>query len=244
MSTLPPRVVDHGTPRHRGTGTYLGTFDLGVPVSRWYVALCVAALCLVGPANGQAQSREFMLRGFADIGSTRFTAEQSFMAVLGSPRGRILGGGVEVVLPHRIFANLRVSRFRDVGRRVFVFNNERFDLGIPTTITVTPIELTGGYRFPVGRRLVPYGGAGIGWHGYRETSRFAEAEENVHRRELGYHVVGGAEVRLMRWIGAAAEAQWTTVPDALGADPNGVSHDFGESDLGGVTVRVKVVVGW
>ena len=152
-------------------------------------------------------------------------------------------GGVEAVLPQRTFVNLRASRFREVGQRVFLFNGQQFDLGIPTTITVTPLELTGGYRFDFGRRFIPYGGAGLGWHRYEETSRFADASENVNERFTGYHVMDGAEFRLAQWIGAAAEAQWTTVPDALGADSNSASHEFDESDLGGVTFRLKVVVG-
>jgi len=184
-----------------------------------------------------------MLRGFGDVGSTTFTAEKSFTAVLGSEGGRVFGGGVEVVLPQRVFVNVRASRFRKVGQRVFLFNGEPFDLGVPTTITVTPVELTGGYRFDFGWHLVPYGGAGLGWHRYEETSRFAEASENVNQRFTGYHVVGGAEFRLARWIAAAGEAHWATVPDALGGDPNGVSREFEESDLGGVTFRLKVVVG-
>ncbi|MBI2829327.1 MAG: outer membrane beta-barrel protein [Acidobacteria bacterium] len=202
--------------------------------------VAVATMLLAPPAEAQT---EFMFRGFGDVGSTTFAAEKSFSAVLGSETGRVFGGGVEAVLPQRVFVNVRASRFREVGQRVFLFNGQQFNLGIPTTITVTPVELTGGYRFDFGRRLVPYGGAGLGWHRYEETSRFAEASENVNERFTGYHVVGGAEVRLARWIGAAAEVQWATVPDALGDDPNSVSHEFDESDLGGVTFRFKVVVG-
>lgn len=208
--------------------------------SAWPGAVAVATMLLAPPAAAQT---EFMFRGFGDVGSTTFAAEKSFNAVLGSETGRVFGGGVEAVLPQRVFVNVRASRFREVGQRVFLFNGEQFDLGIPTTITVTPVELTGGYRFDFGRRLVPYGGAGLGWHRYEETSRFADASENVNERFTGYHVVGGAEVRLVRWIGAAAEVQWATVPDALGDDPNSVSHEFDESDLGGVTFRFKVVVG-
>ena len=208
-------------------------------------ALRAATLVVVAMAltsSGEAQT-EFMLRGFGDVGSTTFAAEKSFRAVLGSETGRVFGGGGEAVLPQRIVVNLRASRFREVGQRVFLFNDQQFDLGIPTTITVTPLELTGGYRFDFGRRFIPYGGAGLGWHRYEETSRFADASENVNERFTGYHVMGGAEFRLAQWIGAAAEAQWTTVPDALGADSNSASHEFDESDLGGVTFRLKVVVG-
>ena len=202
--------------------------------------LIVVAMALTSSAEAQTG---FMLRGFGDVGSTTFAAEKSFRAVLGSDTGRVFGGGIEAVLPQRIVVNLRASRFREAGQRVFLFNGQQFDLGIPTTITVTPLEFTGGYRFDFGRRFIPYGGAGLGWHRYEETSRFADAGENVNERFTGYHVMGGAEFRLAQWIGAAAEAQWTTVPDALGADPNSASHEFDESDLGGVTFRLKVVVG-
>jgi opacity protein-like surface antigen len=197
-------------------------------------------MLIAGPA--QAQTSEFMLRGFADVGSTTFAAEDSFTAVFGSARGAVFGGGVEAVLPQRVFVHLRASRFRGTGQRVFLFGTERFDLGIPTTVTVTPVELTAGYRFGA-RRLVPYAGGGIGWHGYREASRFADGTENVRDRFVGYHVVAGAEIRIARWVATGLEAQWSTVPDALGADPNSVSREFEESNLGGATVRVKLLVG-
>jgi hypothetical protein len=40
------------------------------------------------------------------------------------------------------------------------------------------------------------------------------------------------------WVIAGAEVQYRTVPDALGE--GGVSQVFGDTDLGGVTVRVLV----
>jgi opacity protein-like surface antigen len=126
---------------------------------------------------------------------------------------------------------------------VFLHDGERFPLGIPATITVTPVELTGGYRFDRGARVVPYAGGGLGWHRYEEASEFADSGENVKESFTGYHVIGGAEVRILRWIGAAGEFQWATVPDALGQNPNGVSSQLGEDDLGGLTFRVKVVIG-
>ena len=190
-----------------------------------------------------AHAQEFMLRGFGDVGATAFTAQQSFNAILGSRTGLVFGGGVEAVLPQHIFVNVRGSRLRETGQRVFLFEGEQFDLGIPTTITLTPVELTGGYRFPFWTRFVPYAGGGVGWHGFKETSQFAVAEENVEDRFTGYHVLGGAEVRLARWMGVAGELQWATVPDAIGGDPNSVSNAFSESDLGGTTVRFKIVVG-
>jgi len=238
VSTIPTAFTDHGPQRHRDT-EFPG-FRLCGSVSLWPVAVAVVAVLLASSADAQT---EFMLRGFADVGSTTFAADDSFTAVLGRARGAVFGGGVEAVFPQRLFVNLRASRFRDTGQRVFLFGGERFGLGIPTTITITPLELLGGYRFDYGWRVVPYGGAGIGWHLYEETSQFAQGSENVRERLQGYQILGGAEIRIARWLGAAVEGQWATVPDALGDDANGVSKELQESNLGGATFRVKVVVG-
>lgn len=204
-------------------------------------ATFVAAILIA--TSAEAQTREFMLRGFADVGSTTFTASESFAAVLGSTGGAVFGGGVEAVLPQRVFVGVRASRFRRTGERIFLLGRERFGLGIPTTVTVTPVEFTGGYRFEYGWRVVPYAGIGAGLHLYTERSEFADGAENTEDRFAGYHVLAGAEIRITRWLGAAAEAQWATVPDALGSDPNSVARAFGESNLGGATIRLKLVVG-
>jgi hypothetical protein len=72
----------------------------------------------------------------------------------------------------------------------------------------------------------------------------AKAWAATGRTHFDIHEIDYAEVLRERLGGdAAAEAQWATVPDALGDDPNSVSHEFEESDLGGMTFRLKVVVG-
>jgi opacity protein-like surface antigen len=209
----------------------------------WRAALIATALTIGVSAPATAQEQGFMIRGFGDIGATTFTAEQSFEAVLGSGSGKVFGGGVEVVMPFNVFASVRASRFRETGHRVFLFEGQRFDLGIPTTISVTPVELTGGLRVPVATRLAAYGGGGVGWYSFRESSEFAGEDENVDDTFTGYHVLGGAEVSLVRWLAVAGELQWATVPDAIGSDRNSVSHEFNESNLGGTTFRFKVIVG-
>ena len=200
--------------------------------------------CALGLATtAHAQTSEFMLRGFADIGSATFTAKRTFEAILGDARGPVWGGGIEVVLPFPVFVDVRASQFKKTGERVFLYQGQQYDLGIPATVTITPLTVIAGYRGDFGWRIVPYGGGGIGWHRYRETSRFAEASENVDERFQGSHLLGGAEFRVTRWMGTAFEAEWSTVPDALGGDPNGVSREFNQTDLGGVTYRVKIVIG-
>jgi opacity protein-like surface antigen len=229
MSVNHATAADHRPQRHTGTEQIN---CLCVCASLWFL------IAMFAPAAAEAQ-----IRGFADVGSTTFAATESFETILGSASGVVFGGGVEVMLPKDLFVNVRASRFRQSGERVFVFEGESFGLGIPTTVTVMPIEVTGGYRFDRGWPVIPYGGGGIGQHRYTETSDFATDAENVEESFTGYHLLGGAEFRLSRLIGAAGEVQWATVPDALGQDPNGVSNAFDETDLGGVTFRVKVVIG-
>ena len=52
---------------------------------------------------------------------------------------------------------------------------------------------------------------------------------------------GGAEFRLHRWIGVAADVQYSHVTGILGT--GGVSQQAGESDLGGIAARFKLIVG-
>ena len=154
--------------------------------------------------------------------------------------------GAEVVLPSRVFAGVRFSRFEKSGERVFVSDGEAFPLGIDLTASITPIELSGGYRFrAVGRTgsVVPYIGGGVGWHTYKESSQFAGTGEDIEDTFMGYHALGGAEVRLGRWFGIAGEAHWTSVPAAIGDDSSSAAAEFAEHDLGGFAVRVKFVVG-
>jgi opacity protein-like surface antigen len=199
-----------------------------------------------GVAARPAPVERTAIRGFGDVGVTLFSASDTFDAVLGSPSGVFVGGGVEVVLPQRVFFNVRLSRLQKSGERVFVLDNEVFPLGIETKVKVTPVEVTAGYRFRgkgQTRRLIPYIGGGIGWHRYSETSDFADSSEDVNDTFQGYHALGGIEFRLNRLFAIGGEGQWTTVPDALGAAVSSASEAFGESDLGGLGFRLRFVVG-
>ena len=78
-------------------------------------------------------------------------------------------------------------------------------------------------------------------YGYKETSTFADAGEDVDERFDGYHLLGGAEYKVHALAGVAGEAAWTTVPDAH--RHGGVSKEFDETDLGGTSFRLKITVG-
>lgn len=206
-------------------------------------ALAAAVLVVAMCGHAHAQSAPFSVRGFADAGIRTFTARDSFDAILGRHDGATFGGGVDIVERHGFFGQVRASRFTRTGQRVFVFAGNVFALGVDDTISVTPIEISGGYRFGHGRLVVPYGAAGAGWHRFEESSPSSAAGEDARETFTGYHALGGVEFHVWRWLSAAGEAQWTTVPGALGRDPHSVSRAFGESDLGGFSARVKVIVG-
>ncbi|MGB2714806.1 MAG: outer membrane beta-barrel protein [Vicinamibacterales bacterium] len=185
----------------------------------------------------------FAVRLFADGGVNKFAAGRSFNAILGKDSGPVYGGGGEVVFRGRWFARVDLWRFKGEGERAIRLENQTFPLGIPLTVTIMPIEVDAGVRMPLGRRraLVPYAGAGVSSHSYKETSSFATGEENVNERFTGYQILGGVEYRLHRVIGIAGEVQYTTVPDAIGA--GGLSAEFNENDLGGLIVRARVLFG-
>jgi opacity protein-like surface antigen len=205
---------------------------------------CAAVILLVGATPASAQPDPvpaLSIRAFGDAGIDRFNATRSFDAIFETETGPVYGGGVELVLRQGWWVRTGAWRFRQEGERALRLDNETFRLGIPLTVTIVPVEVSGGYRFRRRTRLVPYVGAGVSSYRYEETSRFADADENVRDRFTGYQALAGVEYRLHRWIGVSGEVQYTSVPDALGA--GGISADFGEEDLGGTIVRARFVFG-
>ncbi len=211
-------------------------------------ALCIlCVLCALGVGARVASAQEapaISLRVFGEVTTQRFAASQSFNANFGGSVQPFYGGGLQATFRDRVFVDVGASQFKKTGDQVFVSNGQVFHLGIPMTATVTPLEFAGGYRFHLRRSawLVPYAGAGLGVYRYRQTSAFATAAENVDVRKNGFLMMGGAEFRVHRWIGVAADLAYTHVPGILGVDPS-VSHEFGENDLGGLAGRFRIVVG-
>lgn len=206
---------------------------------RWGALACALLLCATRVG---AQTLE--VHGFFDVGAMRFTATNSFDAIFGSPTGMVFGGGAGVVLPQKIFIDVRASRFKKDGHRVFVDNGDVFDLGINNTVTITPLEISTGYRFGSSRdSLRPYAGGGISWYRYEETDQFATSADTSADTFTGFHLLGGVEFRVSKWLGIAGEAAWATVPNAIGQEAASVGAAFNETDLGGATFRAKVVIG-
>ena len=89
--------------------------------------------------------------------------------------------------------------------------------------------------------MIPYAAGGIGRYNYKEESDFSADGDAVDAHHVGYLVNGGVEFRVQKWIGLAVDAQYTHVPGILGQ--GGVSKEAGETDLGGIAARFKVIVG-
>jgi hypothetical protein len=213
-------------------------------MSRRLTRLLMLALALVVCTTSGANAQQLEAHGFADVGVTMFTATESFKAIFGSSTGVVFGGGGGVVLPQKIFVDLRASRFKKDGSRIVAADGQTFDLGIANTITITPLDLTAGYRFGRPRDgLRPYAGGGVSWYRYTESDAFATSGDAVDETYVGFHLLGGAEFRIHKYFGLAGELAWALVPDALGQEPSSVATAFGETDLGGTTFRVKLVIG-
>ena len=194
---------------------------------------------------------QLTFRGFGDAGVTVFSATQSFKAILRRPAGPLFGGGLELGLPKRLFLSVGASRFRRTGHRVFAFQGEVFELNEPATITITPLEITMGYRHtgpaqPATRAALPRthpirrrGGRMAQVHG---TWRIRALPTTCTRRSRGTRC-RRVEMALQKWMALAAEAQFAPSRMRLARIRTAVSSVYNEHDLGGFTFRVKVVVG-
>jgi len=203
------------------------------------------------PPQARKTRAAVRLRAFGLVGFQSFTAADSFSAVLNSSSGTMFGGGGGLLLGRNVFVDVSLSRFSADGSRVFVADGgEIIDLGIPAQVTVTPIDVSIGWRFagtprltPSGKprfRVVPFAGGGFGLQQYEETAEFADSGDDVSESHGSYHVLGGVELPFSRHIGAAADVVYRWVPDGIGA--GGISAYYDETDLGGAQVRIRIVV--
>lgn len=198
---------------------------------------------LLKPVRTRAQPN---VRGFAGIGWFVPVARESFDAVAITGAPMVIGGGVEVTdLYRQVFVRGTVERASETGERVFLTpDGQRFGLGIPLEVRLTPIEATAGWRFGARRgrgRVVPFVGGGAGVLRYQETDEFADADDEVDEQFASYHVLGGADIAVLPWLAMRVEYRYRLVPDALGE--GGVSAIKDDTSLGGSTFGVAVVVG-
>ena len=172
-----------------------------------------------------------------------FAAVETFKAVFGKSYAPFFGGGLQVTFHGKYYVEVGASRFQQTGQRVFHANGQDFGLGIPLTARITPLEITAGYRFRPRSmpRLRPYMGAGLTSYAYEERSDFGEPGEGLETRHWGLVGVGGVEFRVHKYVGISADGAVAHVPGILGQA--GVSKDIGESDLGGISARIRLIIG-
>ena len=216
---------------------------------RALVAAIIALLSVSGRASAQPPP-QISLRPFFVVAGEGFTAKNTFQTVLGGSFQPMFGGGLDAAFASGLFIDVTASRFSKDGQLGFFANGQGFRLGTPVTVSLTPIEVTAGYRFALkSPKLVPYVGGGFGYYRYKEESDtvgLTDAEKaagaNVFEAShAGFLGVGGVEVRVGRWVAVSGDVQYTHITGVLGT--GGVSAGAGESDLGGLAVRGRVLIG-
>ncbi|HEY2434695.1 MAG TPA: outer membrane beta-barrel protein [Vicinamibacterales bacterium] len=206
----------------------------------------VLAACCAAPAAAQPYSGSSGpgagLRVYGIFDTTTVAASKSFDAIFGSSQMTGFGGGAEVDVWHHLFLRIAVTHSSRTGSRVFVDDGGQvYPLDIPLTVTMTPIEAGGGWRFPINSRVTPYVGGAFISLDYQETSDFAQAGDNVSERYTGGEGFGGVDVKVWKglFIGGEAQYRHIGVPDVS----TSVMNQFGETDLGGFSARVLVGFG-
>jgi hypothetical protein len=191
------------------------------------------------PVLGLSDAPKISLRPFFLVTEQRFSARKTFETVFGKSVQPFWGGGLSVAFRNGFYVDVAASRFKKTGQRAFFFEGQGYGLGIPLTVTVTPLEVTAGQRSQIAQRVFLYTGFGVGSYRYQETSQFEDGP--FEKRHIGYLVAAGVEFRVSRWVGVSGDAQYTHVSGIIGT--GGVSEQAGESKLGGIAGRFRVIVG-
>jgi outer membrane protein with beta-barrel domain len=206
------------------------------------VTLAVFA-ALSAPAAAQtstppAKGPSIGFRAYGVVDANQMAASESFKALFGSAQTTGAGGGAEIDVWKHLFLRIAATRTTRSGSRVFVDNGTVYDLHIPFSVTMTPIEAGGGWRFASGGRLAPYIGGAFVSLAYEQVSDFAQASENVNERYTGGAAFGGVDVTIWKGLFVGGEAQYRhiSVPDVSAS----VMHEFAETDLGGFTARIRI----
>ena len=140
-----------------------------------------------------------------------------------------------------LFVRVAVTHASKEGTRAIFTGTDDVSLGIPLTVTMTPIELGGGWRFvDVERPLralrrrralllaVLQGNVEVRRSPARTSSERSPATKCSAAR---------SSASRSGWS-PAGEAQYRGVPNAIG--DAGLSQEFSETNLGGFTVRFTI----
>jgi opacity protein-like surface antigen len=184
---------------------------------------------------------------FGGAGVTWPTATKSFDAVGLGPALVEFGGGARVTgIWRTLFAQVGAARWSDTGERAFVDSTGAvFPLGIPLSVKATYVDVSVGSKtgFRSGKTVLwSYVGVGAGVVKYSERSPFAQPGEDLDTTSASYHVLGGVEIPLVKWLAVVVDGRYRYIPDVL--NKGGVSAALKEKTLGGVQASVGLRLGF
>jgi opacity protein-like surface antigen len=205
------------------------------------VAALVIVAVLITPSEAHGQ-RQPGFSGYAVFGDMRLDAAQTFEAVSGTRRTRIMGAGIQVTNVWKsLFVDLGVLGMTRDGERVFIDEDGIAQpLGIALEVRMRFVDVAAGWRI-IQNRLSPYIGAGFSRLNYRETSELARPGEDVAESGTGPLVLTGVDFTLSRWIRIGAELRYRRIGGVLGS--GGASANFDENSAGGLSIAVRMAIG-
>jgi hypothetical protein len=209
--------------------------------SRGCPVAVLVVLTLVATSSEAAAQGRVSLSGYGFFGDVRLDAAQTFEAVSDTSHARLLGGGFQITnLWKSVFVDVAVSRLTIDGERIFIDNGAVQPLGIPLEISMLYADVAAGWRDVKGR-LSSYVGGGVSRLRYRETSEFAQPEENVTESGTGVLFLAGVDFGLFRWVRVGGELRYRRISGVLGS--GGASEKFDEDSAGGVSIALRVSIG-
>ncbi len=195
------------------------------------------------PASAPVPRGPLGVRGFGTVGFDQMSASESFDAITGGDTVVPFGGGIQITnIWQGLFVEAAIEQASRDGERVFVGGEgEIFPLEIPLEITLRTVDVMAGWRSPPVGGITSYGGGGVSFLNYDETSDFAEADENFSENYTGFIIMGGVEYAATQWVHIRGELRYRRFNDVIGV--GGVSEVFDETSLGGFGVALKIAVG-
>jgi opacity protein-like surface antigen len=184
---------------------------------------------------------QFGYRVYGSIDVIRLTASKTFNAVIGKDQITAFGAGFEITgRACCAFFRFAFSHSKEDGSRGFVFDGEFIPNGIAMEVEQWPLELGGGWRQELGksRRVAVYGGGGVIFLNYQETSDLGDDEDNASDWLTGWSLFGGADVDLHKGFFVGGEVQYRSI--TKDARAGGILEQLDEKDLGGVAVRLLI----
>ena len=202
----------------------------------------LVSCCLMLTAASASAQPAVGARGYFTYGAVIFSASETLDAVAGKHHAASIGGGGSVTgLWRGLFVDVALSQQTLDGERVFVAGGEVFPLGIPLKVRFRPLDVAVGWRATL-QRYSPYAGIGLSRIELQGDERLlASPGDNVSAARNGALVMGGVDVTVWRWVQAGGEVRYRRVKGILGE--GGVSDEFDEDRLGGVSAAVRISVG-